>query len=157
MNSSFPTKQFIKIDHEKRIHLREKGKLLLEFLSIEKIGSLKSEKVVKKSARAIKVKISDDFVNEFRNKWKGLKPGSMGSFAACKEKLIRWMSDNPSYETEQILKAADIYINSLTNYTYLQQADYFVYKKEGKDEHSRLGAFIDEIETKSEGWTSQLK
>ena len=151
-------KGFIKIiqDEKNNIILREKAKLLIEFLEIESLNSVKKEKVIKKSKRIVTQEVLE-FVDEFRNKWKGLKPGSMGSFNACKEKLIRWMIDNPNYTHQQILKSADIYINSLTNYQYLQQADYFIYKKEGKDEHSRLSAFIDEIETKSEGWTSQLK
>lgn len=149
-------KQFIKIDNEKRVHIREKGKLLIEFIEIESLGSVKENKVIKKSARALNVGL-DDFINEFRNKWKGLKSGSMGAPNTVKDKLYRWMQENPSYSKEQILKAADIYLNSVENHQYLQQADYFIYKKEGKDEHSRLSAFVDEVETKSEGWTSQLK
>ena len=156
--NSLQKKGFIKIkENEESILLREKAKLLIEFLEIESLDPVKENKVIKKSIRVLNIKITDNFVDEYRNKWKGLKPGSMGSFSSCKDKLIRWLSNNPNYESEQILKAADIYLNSIQNYQYLQQADFFIYKKEGKDEHSRLSAFIDEIETKSEGWTSTLK
>ena len=156
--NSLQEKGFIKIkENEESILLREKAKLLIEFLEIESLDPVKENKVIKKSIRVLNIKITDNFVDEYRNKWKGLKPGSMGSFSSCKDKLIRWLSNNPNYESEQILKAADIYLNSIQNYQYLQQADFFIYKKEGKDEHSRLSAFIDEIETKSEGWTSTLK
>lgn len=147
-------KQFIKIGTDEEIILREKSKQLIELISVENLSSVKSKKEVKKSDRLAKMQV-ESFVEEFRNKWKGLKPGSMGSLAACKEKLFRWMKENPSYNPEQILKAADIYINSLNNYTYLQQADYFIYKKEGKDEHSRLSAFIDETYVEDD-WTSNL-
>ena len=156
--NSLQEKGFIKIkENEEKIILREKAKLLIEFLEIESLDPVKENKVIKKSIRVLNIKITDNFVDEYRNKWKGLKPGSMGSFSSCKDKLIRWLSNNPNYESEQILKAADIYLNSIQNYQYLQQADFFIYKKEGKDEHSRLSAFIDEIETKSEGWASTLK
>jgi hypothetical protein len=148
-------KQFIKIISNEEIVLREKGKLLLELISIEKISSNNKRKIVK-SDRLINSELNG-FINDFRNKFKGLKPGSMGSEAACKLKMYRWMKENPQYTPAQILKAAEIYIKSLNNYQYLQQADYFIYKKEGKDEQSKLSAFIDEIEIDTDDWTTNLK
>lgn len=148
-------KQFIKIiDNE--ILLRQNGKLLLELITIEKVN-VKSPKInIKKSERVINNEL-DSFIEEFRNKWKGLKPGSMGSLSACKDKMKRWMFENPQYNAEQILKAADVYLNSLNNYTYLQQADYFIYKKDAHGESSRLSAFIDEIDSFiADDWTSKL-
>ena len=101
--------------------------------------------------------IINNQIEEFRNKWKGLKPGSMGSLSACKDKMKRWMFENPNYSKDQILKAAEIYIHSLNNYNYLQQADYFIYKKDAHGESSRLSAFIDEIDNvHTEDWTSTL-
>jgi hypothetical protein len=148
-------KQFIKLSTNEKT-LREKAKLLIEFISIDKISSIKNTKEFKKSNRLLHDNI-DEFVTEYRKKWKGLKPGSMGSEQACKDKLLRWMSNNPKYSKEEILNAADTYIKSLNNYTYLQQADFFIYKKEGKDEHSRLSAFIDEEKINDEDWLTQLK
>ncbi len=82
----------------------------------------------------------------------------MGSYTGVKEKLTRWIKNNPQYSFNDILKAVDIYINSLNNnYYYLQQADYFIYKKQGKEETSRLSAFIEEINNKEEtDWTTNL-
>jgi len=149
-------KQFIKIT-ENEIIIREKGSLLIELLLIEKINSVKSKKEIRKSERLVNNELNS-FIEEFRDKWKGLKPGSMGSLNTCKEKMKRWMKENPTYSPQQILNAADIYINSLNNNTYLQQADYFIYKKDGKEESSRLSAFIDEPEIKvADNWTSTLK
>ena len=148
-------KQFIKIINDEKIILREKGKLFIELISIEKLSSTKNNKQTVKSDRLINVEL-DSFINDFRNKFKGLKPGSMGSEASCKMKMYRWMKENPSYTPEQILKAADIYIKSLNNYQYLQRADYFIYKKDGKDESSGLAAYIDEIEV-DDDWTTNLK
>jgi len=148
-------KQFIKIINDEKIILREKGKLFIELISIEKLSSTKNNKQTVKSDRLINVELNS-FINDFRNKFKGLKPGSMGSEASCKMKMYRWMKENPSYTPEQILKAADIYIKSLNNYQYLQRADYFIYKKDGKEESSGLAAYIDEIEV-DDDWTTNLK
>ena len=152
---SLQEKQFIKlIDQE--VILREKSKLLLDFLSIESSYSdYKSKKVVKKSTRTISEGF-DEFIEEYRNLWKGLKVGSLGSYKTCYDKMKRWMSENPNYSKEDILKAARIYIKSLDNYQYLQQADYFIFKKDGKDENSRLSAFIDEQESNNTDWTVKL-
>jgi hypothetical protein len=152
---SLEEKQFIKIINNEKILLREKAKLLIELVSIEKLKFSNQTKSFKKSNRLMNSEI-DNFINDFRNKFKGLKPGSMGSLAACKDKMHRWMTENPYYTPEQILKATDIYIDSLESYKYLQQADYFIYKKDGKDEMSRLSAFIDE-ESTSNDWLTQLK
>lgn len=156
---SLQEKLFIKQiqeQNEEILIIREKGRMLIDFLSIEGINSISNKKIVKRSSRAVNNELND-FVDEFRNLWKGLKPGSMGSIGACRDKLFRWMKDNPSYTKEDILKAAKTYINSLNNYQYLQQCDYFIYKKDAFGESSRLSAFIDETDIIDEGWSSNLK
>ena len=153
---SLQEKQFIKIITDDKILIREKGKIFLELITIDCINSTNNKKITKKSSRVLNQDL-DTFVKEFRNLWKGLKPGSMGSESACRDKLFRWMQNNPSYTKEDILKAAKIYINSLDNYNYLQQADYFIYKKDLNGESSRLSAFIDEIDNKIEdNWVNKL-
>jgi hypothetical protein len=152
---SLEEKGFIKNTKDNSI-IREKGKLLLEFLSIDSnYSNYKEKKIIKKSNRVINEGF-DEFIEEYRNLWKGLKVGSMGSPSACKEKMERWMKENPNYSKEDILKAAKIYINSLNNYQYLQAAHYFIYKKDGKEEDSRLSAFIEEKEVDNTDWTTRL-
>ena len=152
-------KQFVKLIIDKfgtSTIIREKSKLLLDFLSIESSHSnYKEKKIIKKSNRVINEGF-DQFIEEYRNLWKSLQPGSMGSENACKEKMLRWMEENPNYSKEDILKAAKIYINSLNNYQYLQAAHYFIYKKDGKEEDSRLSAFIEEKEVDNTDWTTKL-
>ena len=152
-------KQFVKLIIDKfgtNTIIREKSKLLLDFLSIESsYSNYKEKKIIKKSNRVINEGF-DEFIEEYRNLWKGLKVGSMGSPMACKEKMLRWMGENPNYSKEDILKAAKIYINSLNNYQYLQAAHYFIYKKDGKEEDSRLSAFIEEKEVDNTDWTTKL-
>ena len=153
--TSLEQKGFIKRNLSEVI-LREKSKLLLDFLSIESnYSNYKEKKIIKKSNRVINEGF-DEFIEEYRNLWKGLKVGSMGSPMACKEKMLRWMGENPNYSKEDILKAAKIYINSLNNYQYLQAAHYFIYKKDGKEEDSRLSAFIEEKEVDNADWTTKL-
>lgn len=140
------------------IIIREKGKLLLELTSIDSINYNFEKTTVKKSSRAINLELTDEFINKYRQLWKGLKLGSMGSENACKAKLTRWMQENPSYTAEDILKAAKLYIDSLVDYRFLQTADYFIFKKDGKEESSRLSAFIDEINNEeTQEWTTNLK
>jgi len=148
--------KFIILDENKNIILREKGKLLLELCEIDSINSINNKKSIKKSSRAINLEL-DDFIKEFRLLWKGKKPGSMGSEKAVRDKMYRWMQENPSYSKEDILKAAKLYLDDLNNNVYLQQADYFIYKKDVNGESSRLSAFIDEIDSKPiSDWTTQI-
>lgn len=150
-------KQFVKIDDEKQLHLRGKAIQLIELVTIDSIGSFKNKKSIKKSSRAINLEL-DEFIQEFRTLWKGLKPGSMGSEKACRDKMYRWMEENPRYTIEDILKAAKLYIKSVNDLTYLQSADYFIFKKDSKEESSRLSAFIDEVDNKPvDDWTTSLK
>ena len=149
---------FIKIINNK-IYLREKTIKLIDFLTIETDYSFNTQKkkTVNKSKRVISQEINDR-VNEFRSKWKGLKPGSMGSLKSCKEKLSRWMKENPEYSFDDILKAADLYLGTEgANLRFLQRADYFIFKQDShREEMSRLSAFIDEIDVNEEDWTTNL-
>lgn len=154
--SSLQEKQFIKTLTKEKVILREKGKIFLELISIENIDSLGNKKVIKKSSRSINSDL-DTLVKEYRLLWRGLKPGSMGHEQGVRDKLYRWMQNNPSYSKEDIIKSAKLYIQSLDNYNYLQQADYFIYKKDLNGESSRLSAFIDESEISvDENWTNNL-
>jgi hypothetical protein len=157
--NSLEQKQFIKLpkDKDEEILLREKGKLFIDFVSIDGLNSINNKKIVKKSNRAINEGL-EAFIPQYRSLWKGLKPGSMGSESGCREKLIKWMLKNPKYSLDDILKAAKIYIRSVDNPQFLQAADYFIYKKDANGDSSRLSAFIDEIDQNlpEENWTTQL-
>lgn len=106
--------------------------------------------------------ISDIFVKKYRSLFKGTKPGAMGSEKGVKHKLERFMSENPDVTEDLILEATRRYINSLNSFTYIQQADYFIYKRElyGGEESSRLSAYIDEVKMnpneESDDWTSNI-
>lgn len=137
--------------------LRSKSDILLENMTSHyKIEQEESPKKI--TRRKANILIEENLQN-FRNKWKGLSPGSMGAKKSCKEKLTRWIKENPEYSFEDILKAVDIYISSFNgNYKYLQRADYFVFKKDGREESSRLSAFIEEVNLNipDKDWTATI-
>lgn len=154
--------RFIKIiteDEKKITTLRDKSIKLIKFLTVEIDDTLEEDTIaIKKSVRAINAEVKDN-IHKFRNIWKGLKPGAMGGSKSCEIKLMRWRKENPEYTFEDILKAANIYIESLRgDYRFLQKADYFIFKQENnREESSRLSAFIDEIDTDMNAdWTSNL-
>lgn len=154
---------YIKLIQEKDeeiIILRHKSVELIENLFVEaEISFDNDKKKVLKSNRTINNEL-ESRTEEYRNKWKGLKPGSMGSLKACKQKLNRWMKENPDYSFDDILKAVDIYLNSgvLKDLRFLKQADNFIFKQNAnKEEESFLSAFIEEIHSYTEdGWTTNL-
>ena len=135
--------------------IRELGNNLLDEMLEQQKKSLKRTK--KLSKRYVSKEVEEN-VKEYREKWRGLTLGSMGDRQSCKEKLTRWINNNPEYNMQDIMKAADIYLGDIKDLRFLQRADYFIYKKDGKTESSRLSAFIEEINTKQvkSGWSSAL-
>ena len=57
------------------------------------------------------------------------------------------------FKTIDILTTVALVLN---NYQYLQAAHYFIYKKDSKEEDSRLSAFIEEKEIDNTDWTTKL-
>lgn len=145
--------------NEKIIIIRNKSIELIEKLYVNTNVTIDTKKTkVYHSKRHINEQV-EERIAEYRTKWKGLKPGSMGSAKACKQKLTRWMKENPEYSFDDILKAVDIYLNSEgLNVKFLQRADYFIFKQESnKEESSRLSAFIDEVQDYvADDWTTNL-
>ena len=162
---SLENKKFIKItvkeeNDKKEIKyiLREKSKVLIENSFTDKTVSVKKDSIKKKLSNRVINESIEDNIDKYRHYWKGLKAGSMGAKKSCKEKLKRWMLENPEYTFEDILKAVDIYINSFNgDYRFVQQADYFIFKKVGKEEDSKLSAYVDEIDlVVNKDWTNTL-
>lgn len=157
--------RFIKVSEQKdgncKIAIRQLGITLVELCLIDSDVSLKDNKVTVsklKSSRIIKSEVKER-VSEFRELWRGLKPGAMGGKQACIDKLNKWMLINPEYIFDDIIKAAQLYLSTEgQNLRFLQRADYFIYKQDShRNEMSRLSAFIDEIGDEKVGdWTTKL-
>lgn len=147
--------KFIKIKENGKIKARKKAKDLIK-TSLVRHAMANKEKELQKEDPEF-----DTFVLEFRSKWLGLKPGSMGGKLSCTAKLKKWMTINPTYTKEQILAAATRYLDTEgRNTNYLQRADYFIYKRDKNgDDLSRLDSYIEEIAMdvdKNQDWTSEL-
>lgn len=150
-------KGFINIiieENEKIEVIKKKGRVLIEKLKKENIQISNNKRTPKRNL--IHNEQDDEFITNFRELWKGLKPGAMGSQNGCKIKMYKWMNENPEYKKEDIFKAAKTYLKSVNDYRFLQAADYFIYKKDAHGESSRLSAFIDEADTPNDEWSSQL-
>lgn len=119
------------------------------------------DKEKKQTDKELKTLISER-IEEYRDKWKGRKVGAMGSPGACKQNMLTWMKENPEYSFDDILKAADIYLNTEgRNPRFLQRADYFIYKNDAnKVKHSRLSAYVEELDNFDEhgddDWTTEI-
>lgn len=134
---------FIKRIAEK-IELREKGLEFINFISIEdavRPPKKSRRKVICSAQTQTKV---DSFINDYRGLFKGLKPGSMGDSQACRNKMIAWMTNNPQYTPEDIIKATKSYLKSVNNVKYLKEADNFIYKLEGGFNKSVLLSFVED-------------
>lgn len=149
-------KRLIKV-YDNSLALRQDGINLIEMLLIDNNKTIKEEnKNIKKSDRLINEEVNNN-IKEFRELWRGLKPGSMGSLQSCKDKMKRWIKNNPEYSFDDIINAAKLYLNTEgRNIRFLQRADYFIYKQSNnREEESRLSAFIDDT-AETDDWTSKL-
>lgn len=126
--------------------------------------STKKLNLSKKEVKPDHELFSKDFIDRYRSLFKGLKAGAMGYADGVHSKMTRFFESNPEVTEEQVLNATKAYLNSLENYNYLQQADYFIYKRDTTgSESSRLSAFLDETkggttstDLRDEGWSSKI-
>jgi len=94
---------------------------------------------------------SELWIEEYRELFKGKKAGSMGTRSACIKKMDKFIKETGN-SREVIMSATQRYINSNreNGYSYLQQADYFIYKNENYGgsalETSKLATYCEEIE-----------
>lgn len=140
----------IKIGNSRKIISTEIRNYLNSTLIEDKAKKIDSDTAIQQ--------IVNDRIDEYRDLWKGLKPGAMGSLKACKENLLKWLKNNPENNFDDILKAASLYISKLNNVQYLKRADYFIYKKEHGVLNSTLDAYISDIDNYEEdGWTTEIK
>lgn len=87
--------------------------------------------------------LREEFIEEYRNVFDNLFPGSRGSLSAVKKKLKRFFKENQINEQE-LLDAAKYAVR--TKGKYAGQADYFLYKR-NKDgsESTRALDIIEEL------------
>lgn len=101
------------------------------------------------NSREIKKSIEEN-IGKYRDIFKDLFVGSMGSPQGVREKLYKWLVANPDYSMEDVLKAAQYWVTEkkkqVDNPMFIGQADYFIYKRnQDGTESSRLSSVIDEV------------
>lgn len=107
----------------------------------------KATKLFKSNELSNKLNEVDGWINDYRSKFKSLRHNAMGDPKACLKKMKMFLTDNPQYSKDDIFKAVDLYISE-TDPTYIQQADYFIYKS-GMDKipTSRLTMYCERIKS----------
>jgi hypothetical protein len=91
-----------------------------------------------------------EWIDIYRNLFKGLKPGAMGDRNSCIIKMTELLKRRSDLNKEIILVATTRYVNFESNsrWKYLMQADYFISKNQGNTKDgkvSKLEAFCDEV------------
>lgn len=106
------------------------------------------EEIIVSKEKNLSVAPIESWIDEYRNVFKDKKPGSMGSKKSCIEKMQKFIEEYPEYnDPKLIVSAAERYVNTqrISEFIYLQQADYFISKKDSLSTNSRLAAFCEEI------------
>lgn len=138
----------------------DKGKRLIADYSnalsiLEGKGKHKSKQV---DESIIEAEITN-WIDEYRNEFKGFKVGAMGDRKACINKMITFFKENPSYNDKAVvLRAARMYIASVNNPLYLMRADYFINKEDGnKNKVSTLAIFVEEVDMEKREFSTNTR
>ena len=130
-------KNLLKIDKD---HLVSSGHLLSWSDNLSEI--IISNKMTPKNQDII------DWIDDYRAVFKNKKAGAMGSRKSCIDKMTKFVAEYPEYsDRELIISAATRYVNTerVSNYRYLQRADYVISKKDSDSVTSRLAACCEEV------------
>ena len=98
----------------------------------------------------------ENWIQDYRNLFKGTKPGAMGDKNACLKKMKKFLIENPEISVKKIFDATESYINSQSynNFRYMRRADYFIYKDDvNKITTSDLLSRIEEMGEETESRT----
>ena len=155
-------KNFIEVS-KYQVKLSNKGlELIRKLTTLNGRFKTRNKNILFQTNNTNSSKITDEFVKKYRSLFKGTKPGAMAGEKGVKHKLERFMLEHPKVTEDIILEAARRYINSLDSFKYIQQADYFIYKRElyNNEESSRLAAYVDEVLMNpgqdNDDWTSNI-
>lgn len=150
-------KKFLETSTDNEVDLTQKSYYVLD-LYCTKTRTWRN----KPSDKPKLIEVPEDLTERYRALFKGLKPGSMGYSKGVEQKLKRFFNENPETTADLVIKATERYLDSLTSYDFLQQADYFIYKRERNgEESSRLSTYIEEVKLNpkqvNDDWTSKIR
>jgi hypothetical protein len=94
-----------------------------------------------------------EWVNIYRQMFMDMKVDSGATFKDCKNRMMKFFSEHPTVRVDDVMEATKLYLESVNDIRYLQQANYFIKKGTGE---SRLEQFI-EIYNNSTKFNSTIK
>ena len=81
---------------------------------------------------AVKAEEKDEddwgWIKEYQKLFKDVNKLCGSSYRECRIRMEKFFSTHPSVRKEDVIKAAKLYISSVKDSTYLQQANYFIRK-----------------------------
>lgn len=84
-----------------------------------------------------------DWVISWRNLFKDIRPDRAGTLNLCLTRMKQFFAKNPHVRREDVLKATQLYLETVTDSAYLTSAHYFIKKDKGTNEQSKLEEFIE--------------
>lgn len=86
---------------------------------------------------------------EFRPLFAAVSRVKAGSLSSCTRKMKEFFKKHPSVRKQDVIEAAKMYVNSVSDPQYLQQADYFIFKNSDAKSSfsSRLEQYLELIKT----------
>jgi hypothetical protein len=94
----------------------------------------------------------ESWVDEYRNLFKGKKPGTIGDRELCIKHLTWLLTEYPQYTKEDVMKAASYYISTCAkdNYQYLMKSNYLLSKEKSSTETSHdILTYLEEVKDES--------
>lgn len=81
--------------------------------------------------------------NEYRPLFRNMDKDRAGSPSSCLKRMKTFFAQHPSVRKEDVIAAAKLYIDSVSDVRYLQSADYFIVKGKGTETTSRLEQYLE--------------
>jgi len=87
---------------------------------------------------------------EYRPMFKALDKLKAGSMSSCSRKMKEFFKAHPSVRKQDVLAATKLYLSTITDTQYMQQADYFIFKNSDKKSSfsSRLEQYLEVLKDK---------
>ena len=93
----------------------------------------------KSNSKKINSNKIDDWIDDWRRKWSGKRPKAIGNRQNCVKNLKEFFQLYPNFTKDHVYKARDNYFEGFDgDYTFLEQADYFIKKRMIKDGHTEV-------------------
>lgn len=98
-----------------------------------------------------------DWVEEWREMFAKLRPDARGNKKDCLTKMKKFFANNPEIRKDDVIKATQLYLATVRDAKYLQQANYFICKvvkaEGGSTYNSRLEQYLEVLQKQGKSST----